>query len=135
MEWFSFSHPCDTVGVRHAEATLCSEVAPNLLLGLRYLPDPGSSRTLERLGVSIHEVSVNSLAEDTTQVLYSFDLQSFSSSKVGDMIIVSYDFFFFCLYFFFFLGLQLWHMEVPRPGVKSELQLPACTAAAAVLDP
>ena len=30
-----------------------------------------------------------------------------------------------CLSFFFpcFLGLYLWHMEVPRPGVKSQLQL------------
>ena len=26
-------------------------------------------------------------------------------------------------FFFFFLGAHLWHMEVPQPGVKSELQL------------
>ena len=32
---------------------------------------------------------------------------------------------------FVFLGLHLWHMEVPRPGVKSELQLPAYTTATA----
>ena len=30
---------------------------------------------------------------------------------------------------FLFLGLHLWHMEVPRPGVKSELQLLAYTTA------
>ena len=30
-------------------------------------------------------------------------------------------------FFFFFLGPQPWHMQVPRPGVKSELQLPAYT--------
>ena len=30
---------------------------------------------------------------------------------------------------FFFLGLYLWHMEVPRLGVKSELQLPATATA------
>ena len=30
-------------------------------------------------------------------------------------------------FFFFFLGPHLWHMEVPRPGMKSELQLPAYT--------
>ena len=34
---------------------------------------------------------------------------------------------FFCL--FCFLGLHLQHMEVPRVGVKSELQLPAYTTA------
>ena len=37
--------------------------------------------------------------------------------------------FYFC--FFCFLGLHLPHMEVPRRGVKSELQLPACATATA----
>ena len=46
----------------------------------------------------------------------------------------------FCLfipYFFFFcfLGPYSRHMEVPRPGVKSELQLPAHTTATATQDP
>ena len=35
------------------------------------------------------------------------------------------------LLFFFFLGPHLWHMEVPRLGVKLELQLPAYTTATA----
>ena len=35
---------------------------------------------------------------------------------------------------FFFLGLHLWHMKVPRPGVKSELQLLAFTTATATWD-
>ena len=42
------------------------------------------------------------------------------------------------LTFFFFLGLlgpPLWHMEIPRMGVKSELQLPAYTTAPATPDP
>ena len=39
-------------------------------------------------------------------------------------------FFFFC-----FLGPYLWHMEVSRLGVKSELQLPADTTATATQDP
>ena len=39
-------------------------------------------------------------------------------------------FFFFC----FFLGPHLQHMEVPRLGIKSELQLPACTTATATPD-
>ena len=39
-------------------------------------------------------------------------------------------FFFLC-----FLGLYLQHMEVPRLGVKSELQLPACAKAMATWDP
>ena len=36
---------------------------------------------------------------------------------------------------FFFLWLHLWHMEVPRLGVKSELQLPAYTTATAMATP
>ena len=39
-------------------------------------------------------------------------------------------FFFFC-----FLGLHLWHMEVPRLGVELELQLPAYSTATAKPDP
>ena len=34
-------------------------------------------------------------------------------------------------FFFFFLGPHLWHMEVPRLGVKSELQVLAYTTATA----
>ena len=34
--------------------------------------------------------------------------------------------------FFFFLGSHLWPMEVPRLGVKSELQLPVYTTAIAM---
>ena len=37
--------------------------------------------------------------------------------------------FFVCVCLFVFLGLHPWHMEVPRLGVKSELQLPAYTTA------
>ena len=40
------------------------------------------------------------------------------------------NFFFFC-----FLGPHLRHMEVSRLGVKSELQLPACTTTTATPDP
>ena len=38
-------------------------------------------------------------------------------------------------HYFFFLGLHPWHMEVPRLGVKSELQLPAYATATAMQDP
>ena len=41
---------------------------------------------------------------------------------------------FFFFFFFFFKGLHLWHMEVPRSGVKSELQLLACVTATATRD-
>ena len=44
---------------------------------------------------------------------------------------------FFSLFFFFFfvfLGLYLWHMEVPRLGVELEPQLPAYTIATAMPD-
>ena len=43
-------------------------------------------------------------------------------------------FLFFC-FVFAFLGLNPQHMEVPRIGVKSELQLPAYTTATAMQDP
>ena len=38
---------------------------------------------------------------------------------------------FFSFLFFCFLGLHLWHMDVPRLGTEWELQLPAYTIAAA----
>ena len=40
----------------------------------------------------------------------------------------------FKIFFFCFLGLHLWHMEVPRLGIKSELQLLAYTTAIATWD-
>ena len=40
-----------------------------------------------------------------------------------------------CFQSFFFLGRHLQHMEVPRLGVKSELQLPAYAAATATHGP
>ena len=40
-----------------------------------------------------------------------------------------------CYFFFFvFLGPHPWHMEVPRLGVETELQLPAYATATATLD-
>ena len=36
---------------------------------------------------------------------------------------------------FVFLGPHLWHMKVPRLGIKSELPLPAYTTAVATPDP
>ena len=44
-------------------------------------------------------------------------------------------YFFFSFFFFVFLGLYPWHMEVPRPGVKWELQLPVYATAIATWDP
>ena len=48
------------------------------------------------------------------------------------------DWFFVCLFFVFvflvFLGLHSHHIEVPRLGVKSELQLPAYTTATVTQD-
>ena len=38
-------------------------------------------------------------------------------------------------FFFYFLWPCLWHMEVPRLGVKSELQLPAYATATTTRDP
>ena len=43
-------------------------------------------------------------------------------------------YFFLSFFFLCFLGLHLWHMEVPRVGVELELQLPACATATAKPD-
>ena len=42
--------------------------------------------------------------------------------------------FYFYLFIYLFLGMHLQHMEIPRLGVKSELQLQAYTTATAMLD-
>ena len=39
---------------------------------------------------------------------------------------------FVCLFVYVFLGLHLWHMEVPRLGIQSELQPLACATATAM---
>ena len=39
------------------------------------------------------------------------------------------------IFFVFILGPHLWHMEVPRLGVESELQLPTYTMTTAMWDP
>ena len=41
----------------------------------------------------------------------------------------------FFFFFLVFLEPHLWHVEVPRLGVKSELHPPAYTAATAMADP
>ena len=43
-------------------------------------------------------------------------------------------FFFFFFFFSFVFGLHLQHMEAPRLGVQSQLQLPAYTTATATPD-
>ena len=40
-----------------------------------------------------------------------------------------------CFFFFLFLGLHLWHVEVPRLGGESELQVLAYITATATRDP
>ena len=49
------------------------------------------------------------------------------------LFLCSFLFFFFSC--FCFLGLHPWHMEIPRLGVESELQLPAYINATAMPDP
>ena len=50
--------------------------------------------------------------------------------KLGRFVIYQFLSFFFC-----FLGSHPWHVEIPRLGVESELQLPAYTTATAKLHP
>ena len=42
--------------------------------------------------------------------------------------------FFFFFFFYGFIGLHMWHMEVPRLEVESELQLPAFPRTTAMPD-
>ena len=56
------------------------------------------------------------------------------ASKCG--LIISFLVLFNCRrVLFVFLGKHLWHMEVPRLGIKLELQLPVYTTATATRDP
>ena len=57
-------------------------------------------------------------------------LTSFSQSHQPPSSLTSTGYF-----FFFFLGLHLWHMEVPRLGVQSKLKLPVHTTAIATWAP
>ena len=60
-------------------------------------------------------------------------VQIFAHFKLGCFL--TSEFCFFSSFHFSFLGLHLWHIEVPRLGVESELQLLAYTAATASWDP
>ena len=51
--------------------------------------------------------------------------------RLAVLILLKYPIFFF----FVFLGPHFWHMDVPRLGVKSELELPVYTIATATPDP
>ena len=52
-----------------------------------------------------------------------------------ELLYRAYFILFYFILFFGFLGPHLRHMEVPRLGVESELQLPAYTTATATPDP
>ena len=54
--------------------------------------------------------------------------------NLGGLLSLFISFFFF-LFSFSFLGPHPWHMEVPRLGVQSKLQLPAYTTATVTRDP
>jgi len=51
--------------------------------------------------------------------------QEFSPLAALQNHLLSFYFIFFNFFIFCFSGPHPWHMEVPRPGVQSELQLPA----------
>ena len=52
-----------------------------------------------------------------------------------DMVLFIYLFIYLLTYLFIFLGPHLWHIEVPRLGIKLELQLLAYATAIAMPDP
>ena len=72
-------------------------------------------------------VAVNSEIQGTEDKPHQFTVLS---------ILQTFFFFFLSfLFFFWFLGPHLWHMEVRRLGVKSELHLLAYTTATSMPDP
>ena len=64
-----------------------------------------------------------------------FPLLASSNPTYHSKAIYSSKLFFFFFFFSVFLGPHLWHMEVPRLGVKSEPRLPAYATATATWDP
>ena len=64
---------------------------------------------------------------------FFFFLVSFAVHKLL-ILIRSYMLIYLFIYLFVFLGPHLWHMEVPRLGVQSKLQLLAYTTATETLD-
>ena len=63
------------------------------------------------------------------------EIKSLSLTDEQQFGITPFLFNFFFFFFFGFLGLHPRHMEVPRLGVQSELQLPAYPTAPATPDP
>ena len=58
------------------------------------------------------------------------------TSFLNNILYVVFLFLFFLIcWFVSFLGLQVWHMEVPRLWVESELQLPTMATATTMSDP
>ena len=74
------------------------------------------------------------------ELLPEFRCSTAAGTVSSTTLIYFYIFFFFFFFFFFFLlkyvflGLYLWHVEVPRLGVAWELQLLAYTSATATWD-
>ena len=66
--------------------------------------------------------------DDSGLPLWKKDIKS-PNAEMGS------DFLFYFFIYFCFLGPHLQHMDVPRLGVKSELQKPACATATGTLDP
>ena len=54
---------------------------------------------------------------------------------IHHLLLTLFFYFYLFIYLFCFLGPHLQHMEIPRPGVKLELQLPAYAIATATPDP
>ena len=60
-----------------------------------------------------------------TQIINCFTLNMKTDRRVNLKSLITRKHFFLFSLLFFFLELHLWHVEVPRLGVKSQLQLPA----------
>ena len=110
-----------------------SSLSIHLLMALRLLPFYGYvNNSTMKTGLHI-----------PFELVFLFSSGKYSGVKLMDHMVLLFliflrkfhTIFLFCLFFFFlvFLGLHLQHMEVPRLGVQSELQLLAY--ATATFDP
>ena len=101
-------------------------VSERLSLGVHYLLKQGKWLILDR-----NLSAINYFFFFFKSWLHTFELWAWCMWSDSSFVFCFVFVFVFVFVFFCFLWLHLWHTEVPRLGVESELQLPAYTTATA----
>ena len=81
--------------------------------------------------VAAHRLPVPTCSRETEREQQQYLIPRFAFAMLTFRVLL----YSFSFLFFFFLGPHPRHMEVPRLGAESDLQLPACTTATAMSDP